>query len=171
MSLIGIGSRLWRAMAVAEQLAGLERGAIRSDRRQTEIVRIRQLVMLFAVDHLGLGYSGTGRLMARDHTTVMHGVRCARSFVQQPHAAEFYAALVRADQSCAESEATPTVPEPMVPSLPPAPAPVAAALPQRRAALDDIWPGRDWYERNNADFVAAMRAVHPEREIALGGRP
>lgn len=153
MSVISRRIRLVRTIAEAERLAGVERGAIRSDRRSRGVVRIRQLCMLFGIRRLGMGYTEIGRAMRRDHSSVMWGVRAARQFVGDEPWAAIWAALVAAD----EERRPPPAPRP--PAAPPA----AAREPE------DVWPDRAWYERQNQAFVAAMRQAHPEREVALGG--
>jgi chromosomal replication initiation ATPase DnaA len=43
--------------------------------RKAEIVRIRQRAMHYAVKRLGMSMPKVGRILKRDHTTVLHGVR------------------------------------------------------------------------------------------------
>lgn len=47
--------------------------AIRSERRNRELATARQFIMYWAVRRTDLSYPLIGRLLGRDHTTIMHG--------------------------------------------------------------------------------------------------
>src|SRR5690606_36954284 len=34
-------------------------------------------------------------------------------------------------------------------------------------ADDDVWLGREWWDKNDRRFVTRMRQLHPEREVAI----
>lgn len=68
--------------------AGLPPELIRGECRQRELVQARWLVMALAQRCLGYSLPRIGRLMGRDHTTVLHGIRSL-------------AALARADATLA----------------------------------------------------------------------
>lgn len=161
-------TRLLAAMRLAEAWLGLEAGAIRSERRHKPVAAARQVIMLIGLDELGFSTTQLGRIMRRDHSTVCVGARAARALVEVEPWSSLHADLlgfIRADRMPAEPA---PCPEP-----PPAPAakPEPAAVAEAGGELWPVWPGRDYYERHNRAFVAAMRAAHPEREREIGRAP
>lgn len=55
--------------------SGVSVGEVYGKSRRIELVRIRQRAMHYAVKRLGMPLTKVGRILNRDHTTVLHGVR------------------------------------------------------------------------------------------------
>lgn len=59
--------------------SGVSVGEVYGKTRTAEIVRIRQRAMHYAVKRLGMPLTKVGRILKRDHTTVLHGVRAVEA--------------------------------------------------------------------------------------------
>lgn len=77
---------------------GITRTSLLADSRQTDIVRARFAIEYVAKKMLGWTYCQTGRAMARDHSTVMHGVRRAKQLYKED---DSFAAMVRTVEAVA----------------------------------------------------------------------
>jgi chromosomal replication initiation ATPase DnaA len=62
-----------RAVRIAAHALGISLAVLRGSARSAYIVRRRRVVMLVLKD-LGVGVTATGKLLARDHTTIWYGV-------------------------------------------------------------------------------------------------
>lgn len=147
------------AIREAERVMGLEAGAVVSDRRHRKLVRTRQVIMLIGTEEIGMSTSWLGRLLRRDHSTVVKGAAAMRGHIAREPWRGLHAHLLEHVRCGA--------PPPPAPPPAPRPEPVAStppAEPPADRADDDVWPDRGWWERNNALFVAEMRRLHPERE-------
>ena len=82
---------LVRAVALTFRLARWELIAPRNVKGKYPRPLARQALMLLAVEHTAMSVSWIGRHMNRDHTTVLHGVKSARTRIA---AKPDYAALV-----------------------------------------------------------------------------
>lgn len=70
------GTPAWRALvaAVAAE-SGIPADDLLGRRRQPRVARARHLLCWCARDRLGWSYPKIGRVLGRDHTTVLHAVR------------------------------------------------------------------------------------------------
>lgn len=158
---------LMRVIDEVEQRLGLESGAIISDRRHKRDVMARQLIMLIGVEEMGLTLTPLGRMLRRDHTTVMWGIRKARVFVAQEPWQSLHAELVAyVRHGTPVTQPAPPEPEELAPDEPPA---EPSRLTSARGGGD--WPDRAACERQNAQFLAAMRRAHPEMEREIRRAP
>lgn len=67
-------------VAVVAAHFGVTAGELISASRRREVTEARQAAMLVLHDHMGYSYSDVGRMLDRDHTTVMAGVARARQW-------------------------------------------------------------------------------------------
>lgn len=169
--------------AAVEAHYKLPKGSIKSTQRAKRIAIARHMASLIARTELGMSYPQIGYNLGRDHSTVLHGVRAAGKLIQQESFAADYRIILALAEKFARKEGyflqalRPAPPKPTLPQRrPPAPTPVRAveksvgAAPRAAQKIvsspwDDCYPPRQWWAENNERFCAAMRKIHPEREV------
>jgi hypothetical protein len=183
---------IFEAVSVVSNVSAAE---IMGDARSPNVIAARRLWCVAARLLGGASYPVIGRYIARDHTTAVYHVLNAHRVPRQ--ALDEVAALARGDRRVrrarlaggadpveshvAASPARPTPPEadrrPPAPAIAQGPALVSAALESQRFCVKETMLSieeqrvREWFEQNNARFVAAMRAAYPEREVRLPTPP
>jgi len=65
-------------------IAGVPVAELLGRSRRREVVRARQVAMWLIATGLGYTASLTGRLLQRDHSTVLHAIRCVRQALACP---------------------------------------------------------------------------------------
>lgn len=85
--------RIADIVALASDVSGIPSERIYGQRRTREIVRVRMACYLVARE-TGVSYPEIGRIMCRDHSTVIHGERIAQDTARRdPEYAKFVAEL------------------------------------------------------------------------------
>lgn len=156
---------------------GVSTAEMISERRSRGIIIPRHVAMWVAYKRTGQSTPAIGRVMRRDHSTVIFGIaanekRMAKN-AELRRRVDLVLALV--DKAMAtqmdapddplRSEVTAVVPRPAALIHP---EPEQSSEPEWRHDNVCDHATRQWFVTNNARFVRAMRRAHPEREIILG---
>lgn len=187
-------------IAAAERHFALPKGVLKSRDKRGRVCLARHLVCVILNREFGLSSHEIAKVLDKDHTSILHGIDKAREKLNSPLHLTDYDMIVGRAERIARDEGYDLLADDLEPTpaeqriekptsavrpvstpvlcLPDPPRPITRVIstPGRAREMaaslnEDIYPPRRWWNENNDRFVAAMRLVHPDREVLLVSRP